>query len=137
MKPICEMVEKANMRLRLVWAMAAKLPTSKEATAKTANICCQSMAKGSKPSTNKRMVMAKAANLGAAAIIKVTAVGAPWYTSGTHMWNGTTPSLNAKPQTTKTKPKTITWCLIWPEATALKTAPNSKLPVAPYNMDKP
>ena len=77
MKPICEMVEKANMRLRLVWAMAAKLPTSKEATAKMASICCQSMAKGSKPSTNKRMVMAKAANLGAPAIIKVTEVGAP------------------------------------------------------------
>ena len=66
------------MRFRLVCAMAAKLPTSNEAMAKRANICCQSMAIGNKPSTNKRMVMANAANLGAPAIMRVAAVGAPW-----------------------------------------------------------
>jgi hypothetical protein len=77
-KPIWAMVEKANMRLRLVCATAAKLPISKEEMDKTINICCQSTAKGNKPSTNKRMVMANAANFGAPPIIKVTAVGAPW-----------------------------------------------------------
>ena len=100
------------MRLRLVCAMAARLPTSNEPIASTASICCQSMAKGSKPSTSNRIVMAKAASLGALPIIKVTAVGAPWYTSGIHMWNGTTPSLNARPATTNTNPNTSTWCLI-------------------------
>ena len=125
------------MRLRLVCAMAAKLPTSNEAMANSASICCQSMAMGNRPSTNKRMVMAKAANLGAPAIMSVAAVGAPWYTSGTHMWNGTTPSLNAKPATTNTKPKTNTWCFTWPLAITLKTVAKSSDPVAPYNMDMP
>jgi len=27
----------------------------------------------------------------------VTGVGAPWYTSGVHMWNGTAATLNPKP----------------------------------------
>ena len=27
----------------------------------------------------------------------VTSVGAPWYASGVHMWNGTAETLNAKP----------------------------------------
>ena len=78
MKPICAMVENANMRLRLVWAMAAKLPISKDDTAKTPSICCQSKASGCRPSTKMRKTMAKAASLGAPPIIKVTAVGAPW-----------------------------------------------------------
>ena len=72
------MVENANMRLRLVCAMAERLPMSRVTTAKTINICCQSMAKGNKPSTSKRIIMAKAANLGAPPIIRVIAVGAPW-----------------------------------------------------------
>src|SRR5690606_41982358 len=38
----------------------------------------------------------------------LTEVGAPWYTSGTHMWNGTAPSLNARPATTNTRPNTST-----------------------------
>ena len=51
---------------------------SKVTTAKTINICCQSIAKGNKPSTSKRIIMAKAANLGAPPINKVIAVGEPW-----------------------------------------------------------
>ena len=77
-KPICAMVENASMRLRLVWAMAARLPTSSEPTASTISICCQSIASGSMPCTSRRMQMANAANWGAAPISKVTAVGAPW-----------------------------------------------------------
>ena len=125
------------MRLRLVWAIAAKLPINKEPMAKTANICCQSKAKGNKPSTNKRIKMAKAANLGAPPIMRVAEVGAPWYTSGAHMWKGTAPILKAKPATMKTRPNTNTWWLTWPVAMAFMTSDNSKLPVAPYIIDMP
>ena len=72
------MVEKANMRFRLLWAMAARLPSASEATASTISICCQSSASGNMPSTNRRMQMANAASLGAPPIISVTVVGAPW-----------------------------------------------------------
>ena len=117
--------------------MAAKLPMSKEPTAMMPSICCQSIASGNKPSTSKRIMMANAASLGAPPIIRVMAVGAPWYTSGIHMWNGTTPSLNARPATTNTKPNTSTWWRIWPELIALNTWLTSSVPVAPYNMDRP
>ena len=66
------------MRLRLVWAIADKLPINNDKTASTSSICCQSMAMGNMPSTSKRIIKAKAASLGAPAIISVTAVGAPW-----------------------------------------------------------
>ena len=66
------------MRFRLVCAMAARLPTSSEPTASTISICCQSTASPDMPSTSSRMVMAKAASLGAPPISSVTAVGAPW-----------------------------------------------------------
>ena len=72
------MVEKASIRFRLVCAMAAKLPTNNEPTAKIISICCQSKANGNIPSTNKRITIAKAASLGAPPIIRVTEVGAPW-----------------------------------------------------------
>ena len=51
---------------------------AREDTASTISICCQSTASPSMPSTSKRMLMAKAANLGAPPISSVTAVGAPW-----------------------------------------------------------
>ena len=38
-----------------------------------------------------------AATFVAAAINAVTGVGAPWYTSGVHAWNGTAPTLNKSP----------------------------------------
>lgn len=34
----------------------------------------------------------------------VTGAGAPWYTSGAHMWKGATASLNPAPMTTMAKP---------------------------------
>jgi len=53
------------------------------------------------------------------------------------MWNGTTPNLKAKPDTTKTKPNTNTWCFTCPLAMTLNTVAKSKEPVAPYNIDMP
>ncbi|MNY52433.1 hypothetical protein D3C86_1881020 [compost metagenome] len=79
--------------------------------------------------------MANAASLGAPPIMSVTAVGAPWYTSGTHMWNGTTPSLNARPATTNTRPSVSTCgeplSVASPPAMALTTSARSSEPVAP------
>ena len=71
------MAEYANMRFRLVWAIAVMLPINRDNTASKISIGCQSPRSGSKVLTNKRNNKAKAASLGAAAIIKVTAVGAP------------------------------------------------------------
>ena len=47
-----------------------------------------------------------AATLGAVDMKAVTGVGAPSYTSGVHMWNGTALILNASPATMNTTPIT-------------------------------
>ena len=47
---------------------------------------------------------ANAAVLTAAAMNPVTGDGAPWYTSGVHMWNGTAPTLNANPTSINASP---------------------------------
>src|SRR3546814_16626086 len=49
----------------------------------------------------------KPAALEATARKAVMGVGAPWYTSGAHVWNGTAETLNAKPMTTKTMAREI------------------------------
>ncbi len=48
--------------------------------------------------------MPNAASFEAEPMNSVTDVGAPWYTSGSHMWNGAAPSLNAMPTTRNTSP---------------------------------
>ena len=53
------------------------------------------------------------------------------------MWNGTAPSLNARPATTKTVPRISTARLIRPVPIALKTSLISSEPVAPYIIDRP
>ena len=65
------------MRLMLVWAMAAKLPTAIDSTERISNMFCQSFETTSRPLTSTRMTMTKAASFGALAMISVTAVGAP------------------------------------------------------------
>ena len=37
----------------------------------------------------------------------VTGIGAPWYTSGVHMWKGAADTLNAKPTPISTMPSRI------------------------------
>ncbi len=66
------------MRFRLVCAIATTLPSSIEPTDSSTSICCQSPARPSMPSTSRRIVIAKAASLGAPPSSSVTAVGAPW-----------------------------------------------------------
>ncbi len=47
---------------------------------------------------------AKAPALATAAMNPVTGDGAPWYTSGVHMWNGTAATLKAKPTIRSARP---------------------------------
>ena len=65
------------MRLRLVCAIAAKLPTAIDSTERMISIACQSAEATIRPLTSMRMTMAKAASLGALPMNSVTAVGAP------------------------------------------------------------
>ncbi|MNK91613.1 hypothetical protein D3C87_1117200 [compost metagenome] len=74
---MCEMVEYASIRFRLVCTMAVRLPIASDSTDSTTSIICQSLASGSRPSTSTRMNSAKAATFGPAAISSVTAVGEP------------------------------------------------------------
>ena len=50
------------------------------------------------------MSAAKAAALDPVAMKEVIVVGAPWYTSGAHMWNGTEEILNPKPTSMSPSP---------------------------------
>ena len=68
---------------------------------------------------------AKAASLVAADMKAVTGVGAPWYTSGVHWWNGAIEILKARPTATMPTPTRVSESLIRPpslrpEAISLK-----------------
>src|SRR5512146_540509 len=97
------MEEEARSRLRLVWAMATRLP-SVMVTAETTPITAgqgtpSSPASGAVPpctpntERKKRSASAKPAALGPTERKAVKGVGAPSYTSGHHMWNGTAATL--------------------------------------------
>ncbi len=68
-------------------------------------ICCQSAVMAGNGWMTTRTNTAMAAILGAAAKNAVTGVGAPSYTSGVHMWNGTAETLKASPASRNTSPK--------------------------------
>src|SRR5437773_12200230 len=77
--------------------MARTDPTTIEIAARAQMNGVQSHASGLNDVSNTLMSAANAATFVAAAMNAVTAVGAPWYASGVHMWNGTAETLNAKP----------------------------------------
>ena len=76
---MCEMVEYASMRFRLVCAIAVMLPIASDATAMMISIHCHCSTRKSAPSpvTSRRIMNANAASLGAEPMNSVTAVGAP------------------------------------------------------------
>src|SRR5438309_11377328 len=80
-----------------VWAMAMTEPTTIVTAASTTMNGVQSQASGLNAVSNTRIRAAKAATFVAADMKAVTAVGAPWYASGAHMWNGTAATLKANP----------------------------------------
>ena len=64
-------------------------------------------------------------------------VGAPWYTSGVHMWKGTAETLKPKP--TRSRPTAVSARASVPvrPARARATSPIFVVPVAPYAMAMP
>src|SRR5256885_14668458 len=103
------------MRLMLVCAIAARLPIAMDSTERTTSMsgqplwnCGVSPESGYSAFTSSLIAIANAASWGPVLMKSVTAEGAPWYTSGIHMWNGTTPTLNASPETTNTSPNAST-----------------------------
>src|SRR3990172_11581502 len=87
---------------------AATLPTVIESAAIAANMFAQSLAMSPSPNatTNIRMTTANPAALLATDRYAVIGVGAPSYTSGTHIWNGTTAILNPSPAARNTAAST-------------------------------
>src|ERR1700676_4756626 len=130
MKPMLAMVEYASMRLTLDWEIAITLPTIIDSSERTINIPCQSKASAASEPTRIRVMNANAANSGALPMKMVIAVGAPWYTSGTHMWYGTAPSLNAIAETTNTNPKIRMILFACPLKMMVVTRLISSVPVA-------
>ena len=57
-----------------------------------------------KDEKSTRSMAANAPAFATAAMKPVTGDGAPWYTSGVHMWNGTAATLKAKPTSISERP---------------------------------
>src|SRR6185436_1716167 len=97
MNPACVTLEYASIRLMSVWDSAMTDPTTMLTAASTQMNGVQSHCSGANDTLNTRSSAANAATLVAADMYAVTGVGAPWYASGAHVWNGTAATLNANP----------------------------------------
>ena len=64
----------------------------------------QSVETTPKDVNSTRSMAANAPALATADMNPVTGEGAPWYTSGVHMWKGTAATLKAKPTSMRAKP---------------------------------
>ena len=85
------------MRFTSRCAIAARLPIAREQTASTATATVQISDCSGNAVTRIRSMSTKPAIFVAADMNAVTVVGAPWYTSGVHMWNGAAETLKASP----------------------------------------
>src|ERR1700724_4640470 len=85
--------------------MAAKEPRAMDAIETNTTICCHCSSTPGKATMVGRTNIAMPAIFGAAAKNAVTGVGAPSYTSGVHIWNGTAETLKQKPANKNTIPK--------------------------------
>ena len=70
-----------------------------------ASSACHSGARWGRPPSKTRMIIANAAALVPTDMNAVTGIGAPWYTSGVHMWKGAAETLNANPTPISTMPR--------------------------------
>src|SRR5699024_3177514 len=85
------------MRLRSRWVSANTAPTNIEIMATAHMTPRHAQLVDSKPTVSTRNIPPNAATLVQEAMKAVTGVGAPWYTSGVHEWNGPTDPLNNSP----------------------------------------
>src|SRR5262245_48425842 len=97
MNPAWLIDEYASIRLTFVCTTASTAPANIVRTAITQSTGCQSSRRLLIPYVSTRIMAAKPAAFAADAMNAVTGVGAPWYTSGVHQWNGTAATLNDSP----------------------------------------
>jgi hypothetical protein len=71
------------------------------------------------------------------AISAVTGVGAPWYTSGFQLWNGTAPILNSRPRPSRAMPAYRSVELPRFEVASVAMADSRTEPAKPYSMATP
>src|SRR3984957_6785998 len=129
--------EYAISRLILVCPIAASAPSTIEAidTITTSNCHAPTSEANEVPIT--RSSSAIAATFGAVAKNTVTDVGAPSYTSGVHMWNGTADTLNASPTSTNTIPTTRPGDALSGFTSSSCSEVKSMVPENPYTSEMP
>src|ERR1700733_2582972 len=98
------MLEYASSRLRFFCARPIALPKIIDAIASPLSAGCQLGQLNGNASSQTRMNAANAAALTVAAMYAVIGDGAPSYTSGAHIWNGTLATLNPKPISSSAMP---------------------------------
>src|SRR6266516_1316380 len=123
--------EYAGMRLWSVCTTARTAPTSMVSTATAAIAGRQSSTSPPSAPAKTRRKTAKPAALVPAAMKAVTGVGAPWYTSGVHMWKGTAATLKQNPTASSATPASSSDKLIWVVAVARAMAARLVVLVAP------
>src|SRR5438552_1348846 len=102
MYPAWAMLEYASMRLIERWGIATMFPTVCVTIARIARVATQSTCTLSKPIRKTRNSATMPTFFEAEVRRTLIVVGEPWYTSGAHMWNGTTATLNPKPAISNT-----------------------------------
>src|SRR6266540_1274621 len=100
--PACAMLEYASMRLMDRCGIATTFPTVCVTIARTARVATQSTWTFRRPIRNTRNRATIPTFFDADVSRTLIVVGEPWYTSGAHMWNGTTATLNPNPAIRKT-----------------------------------
>src|SRR3954454_3523630 len=128
--------EYANRRTTFVWRSAIRLPTDIVSTASTQNIGCHTSCWPKKPTKTSSMIATKPAAFDATERNAVMGVGAPWYVSGAHVWNGTADTLNANPTTQKITPS-VTIAGVLPLPSAAPISVSTVDPVTPKISDIP
>src|SRR5437667_2004197 len=102
MYPAWAMLEYASIRLIDRCGIARTFPTVCVTIARIASVTTQSTWTLNRPIKKTRNKATIPTFFEAAVRRTLIVVGDPWYTSGAHMWNGTTATLNPKPAMRKT-----------------------------------
>src|SRR3989442_7896285 len=91
------------MRLIDRWGIATTFPTVCVTIARIANVATQSTWTLRRPMRNTRNSATMPTFFEADVRRTLIVVGEPWYTSGAHMWNRTTATLNPNPAISRTR----------------------------------
>src|SRR5436309_3740138 len=103
MYPAWAMLEYASIRFTERWGIATMFPTVCVTIPRTATATIQSIWTLSRPIRKTRNKATIPTFFDAAVRSTLIVVGEPWYTSGAHMWNGTTATLNPNPAISNTR----------------------------------